>query len=95
MPAVPRYYSPHYQYLRARLAICRGDYAAARQELKSELARAGQKPDRGGADFLEKVLELLNFEDPDFPRAKVSRLKRILGATGPEDNQRHYRGSGR
>ena len=95
MPAAPRYYGPHRQYLRERLAVCGGDYATARQELRGELARAGQKPDLGGVDFLEKVLELLNFEDPDFPRAKVSRLKRILGATGPEYHQRHYRGSGR
>jgi hypothetical protein len=95
MPAIPRYYGPHDQYLRERLAVCGGDYAAARQELKDELAQAGQKPNHGKTDFLEKVLELLNFEDPDFPRAKVSRLKRILGATGPEHHRRHYHGSGR
>jgi hypothetical protein len=95
MPAIPRYTGSHIQYLREELASHGGDYAATRRAIEADITRRRFIEEIGLIDFLGKVMEQLNFDDPDFPRAKVSRLKAALGVTGPETNLRHYRDAGR
>jgi hypothetical protein len=91
MPAVPRYTGSHAQYLREELAAHGGDYDATRRALETDISRQRTDKEFGLVDFLGKVMELLNFDDPDFPRARVSLLKSALGVTGPQSNLRHYR----
>ena len=95
MPAIPRYTGSHALCLHEELAAHGGDYAAARRALEADIARHRTASEFGLVDFLSKVLELLNFDDPDFPRAKVSHLNTALGVVGPETNLRHYRDSSR